>query len=45
MIIFRDSPVVHRIISLSHTAFIEGRHIPDGALALHEIIDEIRVQK
>jgi hypothetical protein len=41
----RLSPVVHRIISSSQTAFIKGRHIHDGALALHEIVHELRVKK
>jgi hypothetical protein len=38
-------PVVHCIISSSQTVFIKGRHIHDGALALHEIVHELRVKK
>jgi hypothetical protein len=41
----RLSPVAHRIISSSQSAFIKGRHIHDGALALHEIVHELRVKK
>jgi hypothetical protein len=37
----RLSPVAHRIISLSQTAFIKGRLIHDGPLALHEIVHEL----
>jgi mannosylglycoprotein endo-beta-mannosidase len=38
----RLSPIAHRVISPTQTAFIKGRLIHDGALALHEIIDEIK---
>ena len=31
------APVAHRLISPSQTAFLKGRLIHDGALALHEI--------
>jgi hypothetical protein len=41
----RLSPVAHRIISGSQTAFIKGRHIHDGALGLHEIVHELHVSK
>jgi hypothetical protein len=41
----RLSPVAHRIISSSQTAFIKGRHIHDGALALYEIVHELCVKK
>jgi hypothetical protein len=41
----RLSPVAHRVISLSQTAFIKGRLIHDGPLALHEIIHELKVKK
>jgi hypothetical protein len=41
----RLSPVVHRVISLSQTAFIKGRLIHDGPLALHEIVHELKVKK
>jgi hypothetical protein len=37
----RLSPVAHRVISQSQTAFIKGRFIQDGPLALHEIIHEL----
>jgi hypothetical protein len=38
----RLTPVAHRIISQSQTAFIKGRFIQDGPLALHEIIHELK---
>ena len=38
----RLAPVAHRIISPTQTAFIKGRMITDGALALHEIIHELK---
>jgi hypothetical protein len=38
-------PVAHRIISQNQTAFIKGRNILDGPLALMEIIHDIRVRK
>jgi hypothetical protein len=38
----RLSPIAHRVISPTQTAFIKGSLIHDGALALHEIIDEIK---
>jgi hypothetical protein len=39
------SPVAHRIIAPSLTAFIKGRLILDGALSLHEIIYELKRRK
>jgi hypothetical protein len=41
----RLSPVAHRIISPAQTAFIKGRFIQDGPLALHEIIHELKTKK
>jgi hypothetical protein len=41
----RVSPVAHRVISQSQTAFIKGRFIQDGPLALHEIIHELHSKK
>jgi hypothetical protein len=38
----RLAPIAHRTISMAHTAFIKGRCLLDGALALHEIIDELK---
>jgi hypothetical protein len=38
----RLSPVAHRVISQSQTAFIKGRFIQDGPLALQEIIHELK---
>jgi hypothetical protein len=38
----RLSPVAHRMIALSRTAFIKGRLISDGPLALHETIHELK---
>ncbi|KAK1650153.1 hypothetical protein QYE76_067958 [Lolium multiflorum] len=37
-------PVAHRILSPNQTAFIKGRNILDGPLALMEIIHDIRVR-
>jgi hypothetical protein len=41
----RLSLVAHRVISTSQTAFIKGRLIHEGALALHEIVHELKVKK
>jgi hypothetical protein len=41
---YRLSPVAHRVISQSQTAFTEGRFIQDGPLALHEIIHELKTK-
>ncbi|KAK1616897.1 hypothetical protein QYE76_022414 [Lolium multiflorum] len=41
----RLDPVAHRIISSNQTAFIKGRNILDGPLALMEIIHDIRVRR
>jgi hypothetical protein len=38
----RLSPVAHRTIANTQTAFIKGRLNHDGALALHEIIHELK---
>jgi hypothetical protein len=40
----RLSPVAHRTIALSQNAFIKGRLIHDGPLALHEIIHELKAR-
>jgi hypothetical protein len=37
--------VRHRIISSNQTAFLKGRNILDGPLALIEIVHDIRVRK
>jgi hypothetical protein len=37
--------VAHRVISQTQTAFIKGRFIQDGPLALHEIIHELHSKK
>jgi hypothetical protein len=34
--------IAHQTISMAQTAFIKGRCLFDGALALHEIIDELK---
>jgi hypothetical protein len=39
------SPIAHRTISFAQTTFIKGRQILDGALALHEILDELHVSQ
>jgi hypothetical protein len=41
----RLSPVAHRVISQAQIAFIKGRFIQDGPLALHEIIHELKTKK
>jgi hypothetical protein len=41
----RFSPVAHRVISQSQTAFIKGRLIQDGPLALYVIIHELKSKK
>jgi hypothetical protein len=40
----RLSQVAHRVISQFPTAFIKGRFIQDGPLALHEIIHELKTK-
>jgi hypothetical protein len=41
----RLSPIAHRVISTSQTAFIKGRLIHEGAPALHEIVHKLKVKK
>jgi hypothetical protein len=41
----RLSPIAHRVISPTQSAFIKGRLIHEGALALHEIVHELKVKK
>jgi hypothetical protein len=41
----RLSLIAHRAISFAQTTFIKGRQILDGALALHEILDELHVSQ
>jgi hypothetical protein len=41
----RLAPIAHRVISTSQSAFIKGRLIHEGALALHEIVHELKVKK
>jgi hypothetical protein len=41
----RLSVVAHRTISLAQSAFIKGRFIQDGPLALHKIIHELMTKK
>jgi hypothetical protein len=38
-------PIANRIISPNQTAFIKGRFILDGVLALHEIVHELKVKR
>jgi hypothetical protein len=38
-------PIANRIISPNQTAFIKGRLITDGVLALQEVIHEMKVKK
>jgi hypothetical protein len=41
----RLSPIAHHVISTSQTSFIKGHLIHEGALALHEIVHELKVKK
>nr|XP_051197209.1 uncharacterized protein LOC127310588 [Lolium perenne] len=41
----RLAPLAHRIIDRSQTAFIRGRCLHEGVLALHEIAHELRAKK
>jgi mannosylglycoprotein endo-beta-mannosidase len=41
----RLSPIAHRTISPTQSAFIRGRHIHEGILALQEIIHETKSKK
>jgi hypothetical protein len=41
----RLSPIAHRTISRSQSAFIKGRHIHEGVLSLQEIIHESKSRK
>ena len=41
----RLSPVAHRTISRTQSAFIRGRHIHEGVLSLQEIVHEIKAKK
>jgi hypothetical protein len=43
--VMRLSPVAHRVISQSQTAFIKGRFIQDCPLAMHEIIHELKSKR
>jgi hypothetical protein len=38
-------PIANRIVSPNQTAFIKGRLITDGVLALQEVIHELKVKK
>nr|XP_051202041.1 uncharacterized protein LOC127315609 [Lolium perenne] len=41
----RLAPVAHRVIDRSQSAFIKGRCLHVGALALHKIVHELHVRK
>jgi hypothetical protein len=41
----RLAPLAHRTIDRSQTAFIKGRALHEGVLALHEIAHELRVKR
>ena len=41
----RLDPIANQIISPTQTAFMKGRNILDGALALLEVVHELRVKK
>jgi hypothetical protein len=43
--VIRLAPLAHRIIDRSQTAFIRGRCLHEGVLALHEIAHELRAKK
>ena len=42
---YRLDPVANKIISPNQTTFIKGQYILDGALALHEILHELKSKK
>ena len=41
----RLSPIAHRTISRTQSAFIKGRHIHEGILSLQEIVHEVKSKK
>jgi hypothetical protein len=41
----RLAPLAHRTIDRSQTAFIKGRALHEGVLALHEIAHELRTKR
>ena len=41
----RLTPVAHRTLFLTQSAFVKGRFILDGVLRLHEIIHDIVINK
>ena len=41
----RLTPIAHRTISRTQSAFIKGRHIHEGVLSLQEIVHEVRARK
>jgi hypothetical protein len=41
----RLAPIAHRIVDRSQTAFIKGRGLHEGVLALHEIAHELKVKR
>jgi hypothetical protein len=41
----RLAPIAHRTIDRSQSAFIKGRYLHEGVLALHEIAHELRAKK
>jgi hypothetical protein len=42
---YRLDPIAHKTISLNQTAFIKGRNLLEGPLALIEIVHELRSKK
>jgi hypothetical protein len=44
-IAIRLAPIAHRTIDRSQTAFIKGRNLHEGVIALHEIAHELKVKK
>jgi hypothetical protein len=42
---YRLDPIAHKIISLNQTAFIKGRNLLEGPLALIEIVHELRSKR
>ena len=41
----RLSPIAHRTISRTQSAFIRGRHIHEGVISLQEIVHEVKSRK
>jgi hypothetical protein len=45
LLIDRITPIATSLISENHTAFVKGRNILEGVVALHEVIHELKRSK